>query len=255
MTREKTLTPDVQWINECYDLGGKHEHVSVYLIEDGDDYILIDSGSFHHREEITRRLATVTDDEGIDALVLSHSDYPHSANISTFTSQWDDVELIASSGAPTLQGLPEDSRKCNIGESMTICGRTFSFVDPPLADRSHTTWIYDHESEVLFTADGFGNHHSPSECRLLSSEFENGIETEDIYTFHNETLVWLRYVDPDRLREVLESMLAEYDPSYIAPIHGNPIAAEDIDTYLARLIESAERITAEYDIGDLGTTS
>lgn len=253
MTSEKTLTSDVQWINECYDLGEKHEHVSVYLIEADGEYILIDSGSFHHREEITRRLETATDSKGINALVLSHSDYPHSANISTFKSKWDDVELIASSGAPSLQGLPE-ATKCDIGESMTICGRTFSFIDPPLADRSHTTWIYDHESEVLFTADGFGNHHSPSECGLLSTEFKESIETEDIYTFHNETLVWLRYVDPDRLRTVLESMVAEYDPSYIAPIHGNPIAREEIDTYLSRLIDSAERITAEYDIGGLGTT-
>lgn len=247
-----TLTSDVQWINECYDLGENHEHVSVYLIEHDDKHILIDSGSFHHREEITRRLAAATDGEGIDALVLSHSDYPHSANISTFKSQWDDVELIASSGAPELQGLPE-ARKCEIGESMTICDRTFSFIDPPLADRSHTTWIYDHASKVLFAADGFGNHHSPSECHLLSHEFEEGIDSEDIYTFHRETLVWLRYVDPDRLREALESMLSEYDPSYVAPIHGNPIAAENLDIYLTRLIDSAERIATEYNIGDLGT--
>lgn len=255
MSRENppTLTPDVQWINECYDLGEKHEHVSVYLIEHDDDYILIDSGSFHHREEITQRLAAATGGDGIDALVLSHSDYPHSANISSFQSRWDDVELIASSGAPATQGLPE-ARKCEIGESMTIRGRTFSFIDPPLADRSHTTWIYDHESAVLFAADGFGNHHVPPECDSLSSEFEGGIDSEDIYTFHSETLVWLRYVDPDRLREVLESMLAEYDPSYVAPIHGNPIAADDLDTYLDRLIDSAERIAAEYEIGDLGTT-
>ncbi|QLG61158.1 MBL fold metallo-hydrolase [Halorarum salinum] len=248
MTAGKHLRPDVQWINECYELDGKHEHVSVYLIEEDGEYILVDSGSFYHRDAIESRLEEATDGAGIDALVLSHSDYPHSANVSTFRSAWGDVELVASSGAPEVQGL-SDAKKCEIGGSMTIRGRTFSFIDPPLADRSHTTWIYDHGSEIIFAADGFGNHHSPGECNRLSTDFEDSIRREDIYTFHEETLVWLRYVDPVRLREVLESMLSEYEPSYVAPIHGNPIAADHLDTYLDRLIDSAERIESEYDVG------
>lgn len=248
MTIIKNLQPDVQWINECYDLDKKHEHVSVYLIEDDGEYILVDSGSFYHREVIKSRLEEATDGAGIDALVLSHSDYPHSANISSFREEWGNVDLIASSGAPKSQGL-SDAIKCEIGGSMTICGRTFSFIDPPLADRSHTTWIYDHGSEIIFAADGFGNHHSADECDLLSMEFQDSIRRDDIYTFHKETLVWLRYVDPDRLRDVLESMIDEYEPSYIAPIHGNPIASDDLDTYLERLIDSAEQISTEYVVG------
>jgi hypothetical protein len=30
------LVPGVTWINECYDLGDRHEHVSVYLLTDPD---------------------------------------------------------------------------------------------------------------------------------------------------------------------------------------------------------------------------
>lgn len=250
MKDPRNLQPDVQWVNECYELDGKHEHVSVYLIEEDGEYILVDSGSFFHREVIKDRLEEATGGAGIDALILSHSDYPHSANISSFREEWDDIELIASSGSPEIQGL-SDATKCEIGGSMTISGRTFSFIDPPLADRSHTTWVYDHGSEIIFAADGFGNHHSPGECDRLSTEFEDSIQRDDIYSFHKETLVWLRYVDPGRLRDVLESMIDEYNPTYIAPIHGNPIASDDLATYLDQLIDSAEQIGSEYKVGQL----
>jgi flavorubredoxin len=242
-----SLTDDVEWINECYEYDERHEHVSVYLIQEEDKYILIDSGSFYHRQEIKSKISQVTAGAGIDALILSHSDYPHSANISEFRSEWDNVELIASSGNPPAQGL-SDATKCEIGGSMEIEGRKFSFIDPPLADRSHTTWIYDQSSRVLFTADGFGNYHYPNECTAISSALDNGDRFEDIYQFHKETLVWLRYVDPEKLRTVLESILEEYPPNYIAPVHGNPITQDDLDQYLDQLIMAANKISDEYTV-------
>lgn len=244
-----TITDDVQWINECYvHEDGAHEHVSVFLIQAGDEYIVIDSGSFYHRKAIKDGLHEATDGDGIDAIILSHSDYPHSANIRPFQEEWgEDVELVASSGAPEQQGLPE-ARKATIGGSMDVCGRTFSFIDPPLADRSHTTWIFDHGSDVLFTADGFGNYHEDGECDATSRELDGGIDYADVLRHNRETLVWLRYVDPEKLRTKLDRILGEYDPAWVAPIHGNPIAGEDLEDYLDKLVGAATQITDEYDV-------
>ncbi|MDY6765508.1 MAG: MBL fold metallo-hydrolase [Halobacteria archaeon] len=241
------LTDDVEWINECYEFEetGKHEHVSVYLIQEGDRYILIDSGSFYHRDAIKSQLEEATGN-GLDAIILSHSDYPHAGNIDAFREEWGEVDLIASSGAPKYQGL-SNARKCTIGESMEVLGRKFSFIDPPLADRSHTTWIYDHGSHILFTADGFCNHHDPGECDFTSADFKDGIGFEDIYECHKETLVWLRYVDPRKLRSALESILDRYETSYVASIHGNPIESTDLGEYMDKLTEAAEKISNEYE--------
>lgn len=96
------LTGGVRWINECFPHEDDHEHVSVYLIETGSASILVDSGSFYHREAIGDRLDRATGDGGLDAIILSHSDYPHAGNVSTFLDRWDDVELVASSGSPDL---------------------------------------------------------------------------------------------------------------------------------------------------------
>lgn len=34
----------VFWISSCYDMGQKHHHVSVYMLERDGNYLLIDSG-------------------------------------------------------------------------------------------------------------------------------------------------------------------------------------------------------------------
>lgn len=242
------LSSDIWWINQCYEEHGVHEHVSVYLIQEGDQYILIDSGSYYHEEQIETVIEEITNDDGLDALILSHSDYPHSGNIQTFMEKWGNIELVASSGAPEAQGLPSTATKCEIGGSLEILGRQFSFFDPPLADRSHTTWIYDHGSNVLFTADGFGSHHVPSDCQEISETLDEGIDIKDIYTYHRDTLVWLRYVEPEKLETALRTILDEREIAYVAPVHGHPIAGDDIDRYMDRLMQAVQRITDEYTV-------
>lgn len=244
------LTKGTYWIAECHDVDSTYEHVGVYLIEDNDEFILIDSGSFHDREEIKAQIAEVSGGQGLDAIILSHSDYPHAGNVSEFRDEWEDVSLIASCGSPEIQGL-SDAVRCHIGSSMEILGREFSFIDPPLADRSHTAWIYDHTERILYTADGFGNYHGSDECTYTSTEFPEGTPEEAIYRYHRDNLVWLRYVDPERLRLALDSIVSEYNIDWIAPVHGNPIAGDDVDEYMTRLINSAGRISDEYDVPEV----
>lgn len=242
---EVALTRDVSWIAENYPLGGgRNVHVSVFLIRAGEQNILIDSGSFYHRESLVRRISRATAGEGIHSLVLSHSDYPHSGNIPAFRRRWGDFEIVASSGEPEIQGLPY-ARRSRIGGSLEVAGRVLDFLDPPLADRSHTSWIYDRASRVLFVADGFGYHHADDETGLTSHQLPDGFRSEEIHTFHRDTLIWLRYADPAVLMGLLREMLEERDVSWVAPIHGNPIAAEHLDDYLERLGAGVRRIVRE----------
>lgn len=239
------LTREVSWIAESYSLGGgRNVHVSVYLIRAGGKNILIDSGSFHHRASLVRRISRATAGEGVHSLVLSHSDYPHSGNIPAFRRIWGDFEIVASSGEPEIQGLPY-ARRSRIGGSLEVAGRVLDFLDPPLADRSHTSWICDRASRVLFVADGFGYHHADDETGLTSRQLPDGFRSDEIHSFHRDTLIWLRYADPAVLMGVLGDMFAEREVSWVAPIHGNPIAAEHLDDYMERLEEGVRRIVRE----------
>lgn len=241
------LAPDVAWIAECYAHDDHHEHVSVYLIDHDGAYIAVDAGSFYHRKALTRDIDVATDGAGIDAIVLSHSDYPHAGNVRNFLAEWDEVELVASSGSPEIQGLP-DARRSVFGEGLDVRGRTLEFIDPPLADRSHTAWIYDPGSKTLFTADGFGAVHQPDACEFVSTDFDDGIALERIFEYHRENLVWLRYVDPDKLRSALVDIFDCYEVGTVAPVHGHPIVGEDIPRYLDALIDAADRIAGEYSV-------
>lgn len=242
------LTDGVEWVAESYELGpDRAVHVSVYLIRGPRGNVLVDSGSFYHRESIRDRVSRATEGEGIRALILSHSDYPHSANIGAFRERWGDFEIVASSGEPAVQGLPY-ARRSRIGEELEVAGRRFRFLDPPLADRSHTTWIYDLEDRVLFAADGFGAYHRPGDHHLTSPEIPHGIRGEDVLDFHRDTLGWLRYVAPPRLEATFQSLFRENPAAWVAPIHGPPIAAADLDGYLELLVEAVRRIAGEYRV-------
>lgn len=239
-----TLGDELVWIEECHPVDApdlEHKHVSVFVLGT-DQPVLVDSGSFLHRSAIAEQVESLTADGSLAALVLSHSDYPHAANVRTFVE--DGAELVASSGSPAQQGLP-DATKCEIGGEMTVAGRRMSFIDPPLADRSHTTWIFDHGTSTLFTADGFGSRHRPDQCAATSRDFEDGISPGAIEGFHRHELPWLRYVDPERLRAALVTIIDEFEPDWIAPCHGHPIAAEDVPDYLDALIDGAEAIAAD----------
>lgn len=245
------LTESVAWISEGFPLhDGRALHVSVYLLRAPEGHVLVDSGSFHHRESIRRKLDAATGGRGIRALILSHSDYPHSANIGAFRRAWGDFDIVASSGEPSVQGLPY-ARRSRIGQELEVAGRRFRFLDPPLADRSHTTWIYDTEDRILFAADGFGAYHRPEHVERTSRTTPGGIRGEDILDFHRDTLGWLRYVDPPRLERTLRNIFDEQPVSWVAPIHGPPIAAEDLDGYLDRLVEAVEAIADGYRIPEV----
>jgi len=231
----------VEWIHECFPEGGGHLHVSVYLVRAPGGNILVDSGSFYHRERLAARIRGATAGEGIRSLILSHSDYPHSGNIPSLRGEWGDFEIVASCADPELQGLPY-ARRARIGETLEILGRPFTFLDPPLADRSHTTWVYDGGSRVLFVADGFGTIHPPGACERFWGALPEEGRAQGVAEFHRQTLRWLEYVDPDRLLDTLARMFERHPVAAVAPIHGPPIGADDLDAYLATLGDAVRAI-------------
>jgi len=242
------LTDDVMWLSESFALPDHHPgravHVSVYLVRSKEGWILIDSGSFYHRDRIVGRVATAIGDQPVRALILSHSDYPHSANISTFRRRWGDFEIIASCGNAEIQGLPYATR-VPIGGSLEVAGRVLRFLDPPLADRSHTSWIYDESDRVMFVADGFGSYHTAADADLTSRELPQGISADAIHEFHKDTVVWLKYADPARMAQTFQTLFHGNPVQWVAPIHGHPIHETDLERYLGLLNESIGRIVTE----------
>ena len=232
----------VHWIGEYSKIGaGKYMPTAVYLLETDAGDILIDTGSHTHREPIRNAIEDVTGGDGVDAIIISHPDLPHSGNVHYFIEEWNNPKIVTSVATPPVVGLPERTR-ATIGKRTTVLGRALTFVDPPLADIVFSTWPYDHETGVLFSIDGFGGYTTSDE-RISVIETEADLPSvDDIRAYHDETFRWLEYVDPAKFRGALARPFSEFDVSYVAPTHGAPIAAEVVDEYLDRLTKAVESI-------------
>jgi len=243
------LTDDVTWISHCYEVDGRHLHIAAYLVTGDDGAILIDSGSHHHRTTIREGVEQTRGDHPLDALIISHANLPHSSNISVFQEDWPDLEIVGANAAPEIVGLPPETR-VEIGTADTVAGRTFTFLEPPLSDLVFTTWPYDHETGVLFTADGFGNFHRPGDCDVVLDGSHSSMPTyEEIRDYHADTFRWLEYTAPKKLLDELRWIFEEYDVSYVAPTHGHPIERSEIEEYFDLLEEAITEIAADATIG------
>lgn len=225
------LTEDTYWLSHCQETATRHLHHSEYLIDGEAGTVLIDSGSELFREEIISETNRLTDGEGPDVVMLTHSTLPHTENVAAFEEEWDDVETIAATSRyPEIIGLPQ-ATKGRFDHPVSYAGRTYSFHEPLLTDVTLSQWIFDHESRVLFTAEAFGHYHRPGSCGATwNPDAEGGYE--EISAFYYDKLPFLDYLDCDRLAASLEAFLDTLDVAYIAPIHGNPVHESDVENYL-----------------------
>lgn len=236
---------DVYWLYHCHETAGTHLYVSAYLITHAGGNILVDTGSFHHTDEIVDQIDAVTDGTGLDTLVLSHPDLPHSGNLSALRTEWEDLELIVFSRTPPIHGFT-DATSATRGDVTERAGRLLSWIDAPLADITSTGWVYDHSSETLFTADGFGAYHGEDECGLTSADLTDRDRVADIRAYNADVLPWIRYVVPGAVRSTVESLLDGYDVRCVAPAHGYPLLGEGIDRYLDDFEQSVQELTDDY---------
>lgn len=238
MTRK--LTDDVHWISSCHPDEEYHMHMSEYLIQGENGTVLVDSGSSHYRDEIIDEIDRLTDGSGPDVVLLTHSTLPHTENVPAFESEWGEIKTIAATGRyPEIVGLP-DAEVRQLNQPVEFAGRPFTCIHPLLTDVTVSQWVYDHESGVLFTAEAFGHYHDPGNCELTTAEIEGGVSAEHIDDFYVDKLPFIDYLDREKLGDAFEMLFDILDVTYVAPIHGNPVSGEDIDHYVADVMEALE---------------
>ena len=238
MSRE--LVDGVHWITNCHPDGDRHLHMSQYLIRDETGTVLVDSGSSHYRAEIVAEVNRLTDGAGPDVVLLTHSTLPHTENVPAFEAEWGETETIAATGRfPEIVGLP-DAQTRRLNQPVEFAGRPFTCIHPLLTDVTVSQWAYDHESGVLFTAEAFGHYHDDGCCELTTAEIDGGIPTENIDDFYLDKLPFVDLLDREKLGDAFEMLFDILDVTYVAPIHGNPVATEDIDDYVATVMRALE---------------
>jgi len=240
----RLLTDDVHWIGNCHPDDGRHLHMSEYLVRGDEGTVLVDSGSSHNREEIVAEVNDLTDGAGPDVVLLTHSTLPHTENVPAFETEWGEIETIAATGRfPEIVGLP-DAEPRQLNQPVEFAGRPFTCIHPLLTDVTVSQWAFDHESGVLFTAEAFGHYHDPGTCDRTTAEMDGAIPRAHVDDFYMDKLPFVDLLDREKLGDAFGMLFDILDVSYVAPIHGNPVAAEDIDDYVDDVLRALEPPTA-----------
>lgn len=239
MSNTVELEDGLHWIFDCHRQNGSHQHHSQYLIHSGEYNYLVDAGA-EPIDNFKRSIIDIIGEEGsIDFLLLTHSILPHTKNVGWVQETWPDVETISASPLPEVTGVPNAKPK-KLNTMETLGDMEFVFLSPLLTDAIVSTWIYNTEYQILFTAEGLGHLHKPGNCSGISDK----ISLERIHEFNTNKLPFLRYIDPEKLESATLSLQEELDIEILAPMHGNPILGSNIQTYFSDLVRSARRFEA-----------
>lgn len=241
MARAVELTDGVHWISTCHDVSAGHAHSSVYLLS-GEGTVLVDAGMAEDSgipDEVNR----LTSGDPVDAIVFTHTNLPHTGNIGAVSGE--ETRVISSTRIPAEFGNYGEVWK--IDETLDVAGRRVSFIKPPMTDHIFSLWLFDHGSRTLFMSEALGNYHQPGRCAEVWTDEETAIASEDIDAFCRERLTWLQYVIPEKLRVVLDDRIPD-EVEYLAPIHGNPVAASQLDAYLDRFMAVAAEVSADWPL-------
>lgn len=100
------ITDDMTWFHECYEVdGNRHVHTSSFLVEAGSKHVFVDTSDLPNQEPMLSQIKEETDDS-LDALYISKSHMPHSANVTSFAERWSDLKLIFPGGISNVHSFP-----------------------------------------------------------------------------------------------------------------------------------------------------
>ncbi|WP_372803604.1 MBL fold metallo-hydrolase [Paracoccus seriniphilus] len=224
-----------QVVGDLYQIGesvqgedGWHEAVRVYVLLNDGCPLVFDSGSHVHRGQIMAELKELLGDAPVGYVFLTHTELPHTGNISAILQEWPEAKLVVSSAILPHCELPwwvkdEQVQYSQAGTESVYAGRRISFSDGILKDQPGTHWMFDARTGALFTADAFGYFFPQSAATSFDDELEDGVPADWLQRYHLNAFRFLPLVDGAKVVSDIAKVFAKRDVQVIAPTHGNAI--------------------------------
>ncbi len=158
-----------------------------------------------------------------DYLVVQHMEPDHSANILNFTKAYPEAKIVSSAKAFAMMknffGTDFSEKQIVVGEGSTLSlgGRTLTFVTAPMVHWPEVIVTYDSKDKVLFSADGFGKFGA------LDIEEDWACEARRYY-------IGIVGKYGAQVQALLKKA-ATLDIAVICPLHG-PVLTENLGYYL-----------------------
>ncbi len=226
------IAPRVWWVSSM--LPNDNFQCHVYLIEQGDQSVIIDPGSALIAEEIIRKVDDVVGLHNVRWLVCSHADPDILGALPAMVARglhpearivthWRDEALIVHTGTPLKFWRVEEH-----DWHLELVDRTLQFVFIPYLHFAGAFGTFDPRSGTLFSSDLFGGFTKDNELYAESVDY-----FEAIRAFHEHYM-------PNR--EILDHAIQELRKlpiERIAPQHGQ-IIAKHLISPIMELLERLE---------------
>lgn len=234
---------------------GGHESLNAYLLLEGDDALLVDTGVAYHRELVLDQLRALLPAGTRLRVFLTRAEADCLTNLDGIMTAFPISQVYAGGVHNPFdffdEIIDEISRRKIIesyelqvtrkvpGEHITVGdGRELVIVDAPI--RLLTTfWAYDAATGVLFTSDAFG-HVGLADAggpRVLGED-SGSEEIELAREWLLTKFDWFQGADTRPIREELAAVFAAYEVTALAPVHGCVLRGrETVRRHVARVDE------------------
>jgi flavorubredoxin len=220
--------------------------LSVYgnsAVIDGDEPVLIDTGSRRGRRTWMADVFSLVDPKRVRWVFLSHDDADHVGNLDEVMESCPKATLVCSWAITERHTNAFDFplERClwlDDGASFDAGDRQLTLVRPPLYDSPTTRGLFDGKTGVYWAVDcfatpvpgGLGAQALASDVAELDDAFWTGGMTMFMF---NALSPWLRLVDRDRFAGQVQR-LSELDISAIISAHSPVITGSKIAEVLAK---------------------
>jgi len=224
------LAPHVWWVGSL--IPGDEFQCHVYLIEQGDQSVLIDPGSALVVDEVIRKVDAVVGLDQVRWLVCSHADpdiigalpaliahglHPEAAIV----THWRDKALLVHSDIPLPYWLIEEH-----DWQLPLVDRALQFVFTPYVHFAGSFCSFDEPSGTLFSSDLFGGFTDDTSLFASSVDYFDAMRP-----FHEH------YMPSREILAHAVEQLRERPIRMIAPQHGQIIPADLVEPIMDRLAQ------------------
>jgi len=205
---------------------------NVYMIEDDDEYIIVDPGSREFHTQVKQRVSMIVDPAKISALILCHQDPDVAASMVDWLDINKDITIISSARANVL--LPHYGRSdykffdiATNHEWVFKSGNRLEFIEAPYLHFSGAFTTLDITSSYLFSGDIWAA--LDAQWSLLVEDFEYHITLMDL--FH------IDYMASNIAARGYAQKLDDKHIEAILPQHGSIIDKDNVENAIEYLFD------------------
>ncbi len=230
-TQAIEIAPKIFWIGSYLENDPFQCH--PYLIENGNESILLDPGSMLEFDSLITKARTVTELKNIKYIILHHQDPDLCASISEIEKliDRDDLQIITHSRMTALiKHYLTTSAYYEIDQHdhrlVTQSGLNLEFITTPYCHSPGAFVTFEKQSHILFSSDIFGGLEESWEFYATEKYFDQA------RAFHES------YMPGKDIFNYTLRKIEQLDITLIAPQHGSIIKKE----YIPKLIENMKNL-------------